>query len=160
MLPNANAVAVAFMALQAAGRVPAMLNYTSGRAQISSPPAKRRAIRLVLTSRAFIDKAALAATDRGDRGAVRASSGSRTCATARHVGQAHRGADGAGAPLARREPDDPAVVLFTSGSEGAPKGVALSHANLLANIAQIEASSISGAPISASTRCRSSTPSV
>jgi len=45
----------------------------------------------------------------------------------------------AGRPLAAREPDDPAVVLFTSGSEGVPKGVALSHANLLANIAQIEA---------------------
>ena len=43
----------------------------------------------------------------------------------------------AGSPLAKRQPDDPAVVLFTSGSEGAPEGVALSHANLLANIAQI-----------------------
>jgi acyl-[acyl-carrier-protein]-phospholipid O-acyltransferase/long-chain-fatty-acid--[acyl-carrier-protein] ligase len=46
------------------------------------------------------------------------------------------------APLHRRlsiRPNDPAVVLFTSGSEGAPKAVALSHANLLANRRQIAA---------------------
>jgi acyl-[acyl-carrier-protein]-phospholipid O-acyltransferase/long-chain-fatty-acid--[acyl-carrier-protein] ligase len=40
---------------------------------------------------------------------------------------------------ARSDPDSPGVILFTSGSEGEPKGVALSHVNLLANVAQVRA---------------------
>jgi long-chain acyl-CoA synthetase len=40
--------------------------------------------------------------------------------------------------IAEREPDDTAVLLFTSGTAGSPKAAMLTHGSLLANIDQME----------------------
>lgn len=41
-------------------------------------------------------------------------------------------------PIVEREPDDLAVLLFTSGTVGAPRPAMLSHRNLLSNLEQVE----------------------
>jgi long-subunit acyl-CoA synthetase (AMP-forming) len=55
------------------------------------------------------------------------------------------------------QPHDTAVVLFTSGSEGLPKGVELTHSNLLANIRNAWSSPTFSTRTAFSTRCRCST---
>ena len=134
-LPNANATLVTFFALQAAGRVPAMLNYTAGGANLRAACIAAR-VRTVLTSRSFLDKA--------DLHALLAEIGAQTKIL--HLEDMResitlldklRGFLEAGRALHPRQADDPAAVLFTSGSEGAPKGVVLSHRNMISNVAQV-----------------------
>ncbi len=137
MLPNANGAAVTILAAMSAGRVPAMINFTSGLTNIRSG-CRAANVKYILTSRAFIEKAHLEkvvddlAPDfsilflEDVRGEIR-------------LGDKLRGLFAAGRPLVPRAADDPAAILFTSGSEGVPKGVVLSHRNILANAAQAEA---------------------
>ena len=141
LLPSSVTTLVVLLGLTAHGRVPAMLNFTAGAAGLVSA-CEIAEIKTVLTSRRFIEVGEL------DDVAARLiqsvnlvymedlAAGISWSEKVRGLMRCHY----AGIWYKRRNtdrPNDPAVVLFTSGSEGTPKGVLLSHANLLANREQL-----------------------
>ncbi len=137
MLPNANGAVVTLLAVMSAGRVPAMINFSSGAANVRAA-CKAAKIRAIVTSRAFIEKGRLAPLVAQIENDVRIVYLEDVRETVTR-GDKLRGLFAAKRPLKPRKADDPAAILFTSGSEGTPKGVVLSHANILANAAQAEA---------------------
>jgi acyl-[acyl-carrier-protein]-phospholipid O-acyltransferase/long-chain-fatty-acid--[acyl-carrier-protein] ligase len=141
MLPSANGAMVTFFALQAFGRVPAMLNFSAG-ASAMLAACKAARVTTVLSSRAFIEKGKLQKTVDAMQGEVAFVWLEDVRATVDRNAKLRGLLDYARArrlPGAVRKAGSPAVVLFTSGSEGTPKGVALCHRNILANCAQIGA---------------------
>ena len=137
MLPNANGAAVTILAAMSAGLVPAMINFTAGVTNIRSG-CRAANIKHIVTSRTFVERAHLdkivdALARDVDIIFLEDVRGEIT------LGDRLRGLLAARRPLVKRAADDPAAILFTSGSEGTPKGVVLSHRNMLANAAQAEA---------------------
>ena len=142
MLPNVTPAVVAFFALQAEGRTPAMLNYTAGAAQLEAA-CDVAMIKTVVTARAFVEQAKLEGVT-----ARLESSGRRLLwleDVAAGIGAATKLRALMAEPFSREAPrrredvEQPAVILFTSGTEGAPKAVVLTHRNIVANIAQVAA---------------------
>lgn len=141
LLPNLAPTLGLVIGLSAFDRVPAMLNYTAGTEGMQNACIAAD-IKTILTSRAFLEQAKL--TDKVNalrdirivyledlRDQISLADKLWWIGYARWFPRAagRRGA----------QPDDTAVVLFTSGSEGKPKGVILSHRAILANISQIRA---------------------
>ena len=139
LLPNVNATPVVIMALWSLGKVPAVLNFSSGiRTMLAC--VELAGLKHIVTSRAFLERARLNADDFVKAGInliyledVRAGiSGSRKFLTLlRHIFNPR---SAVGSSLSA---NSSAVIVFTSGSEGVPKGVELTHGNILANIRQM-----------------------
>ncbi len=140
LMPNITNTVALILGMSAFNRVPAMINYTAGTAGMQNS-CTAADVKTVITSRKFIETAKLeeAIADLKDLNLLyledlRADFG--VVDRAWLIGYALHYPR---AVMESSSPEEPAVVLFTSGSEGKPKGVVHSHKSILTNIAQIMA---------------------
>ncbi len=140
LLPTGAGAIVTVLALCAYGRVPAMLNFTSGAAALKSA-LNTAQVKRIATARRFVEMGNF-------QSLIEELSKSAEIIYLEDVREnlslldkiaAAVGQFAPGLISAHVSPESAAVILFTSGTEGEPKGVALSHRNLVANVEQVRA---------------------
>ena len=139
LLPNVAGMAATFFALQTYGKVPALLNFTAGARNVLLA-CQTGQVQTVLTSHKFIELAGLQNLEAALSEQVELV---YLEDVREQIGLAVK-LKALTKPVRRLpglmvEPNQPAVMLFTSGSEGTPKAVVLSHANIVSNVEQISA---------------------
>jgi acyl-[acyl-carrier-protein]-phospholipid O-acyltransferase/long-chain-fatty-acid--[acyl-carrier-protein] ligase len=142
MMPNACATFVTFLAMQAKGMIPTMVNFTSGVGSIIAA-CHNVEVKIIYTSRKFVEKAAL------ENLVEELSKEFEICFLEDVASQISlfakiKGITSSFFPsliyndvLNAIMSDHPAVALFTSGTESAPKAVVLSHRNIASNASQV-----------------------
>lgn len=136
-LPTSSAAVVSFLALTAVNRIPAMLNYSMGAKNLLAT-IKTGNIKRIITAKQFIEKGKLEPIIEK----ISAQGIEVIYLEALNISLFAK-LKGMFKSLfnrtfyRERNPNETAVILFTSGSEGSPKGVALSHKNVLANCYQM-----------------------
>jgi len=133
MIPTSAGCALAFLGALMSGRVPVMVNYSTGAASNAEYAQRTCGFRTIVTSRALLEKincpfvdgmvfiedimAGISVTDKIKAGIL------SKLPVPMILRKVHGGSE-----------DDNLVILFTSGSEKDPKAVQLTHRNIASNI--------------------------
>jgi acyl-[acyl-carrier-protein]-phospholipid O-acyltransferase/long-chain-fatty-acid--[acyl-carrier-protein] ligase len=133
MIPTSMGAILTVLGVLFLGKIPVMINYSTGAEENCRFAQKTCAFTTIVTSRALLDKIKCPLVP-GMVCIEDILKGVTTFDKIKSALKAKRSARGIIASLPAAEPDDPVVILFTSGSEKEPKAVPLSHRNIRTNL--------------------------